>query len=194
MSTPKGALQSEGSVAFGDLEAREPLTNAEIESIARDLLAQLSLGEKITYDLWHGYRKLERDGATPAFPFGFGLGYTTFALSNLRLGRDQIETDGSLIATAEITNTGQMEGDAVVQLYVGARSSKVERAVKELKALTKVSLAPGEKRTVRLAVPAINLAYYEPANGWIVEPGDFEAIVGQHSLDDAALRAPFAVG
>jgi beta-glucosidase len=82
----------------------------------------------------------------------------------------------------------------VVQLYVGARSSKVERAPKELKAFTKVSLAPGETRTVRLAVPSLQFAYYEAKTGWIVEPREYEVIVGRHSLDDNALRARFVVG
>ena len=148
---------------------------------------------KITYDLWHGYRKLERDNATPAFPFGFGLSYTTFTLSDLRLAQDTIATDGSVVATADITNTGDVAGEEVVQLYVSARSSKVERAPKELKAFTKVALAPGETRTVRLAVPAASLAYYDEKNGWIVESGDYEVIVGRHSLDDEALRARFAI-
>ncbi len=93
------------------------------------------------------------------------------------------------MATAEITNTGEVAGEEVVQLYVSARSSKVERAPKELKACTKVALAPGETRTVRLAVPAASLAYYDEKNGWIVESGDYEVIVGRHSLDDEALRA-----
>ena len=148
---------------------------------------------KITYDLWHGYRKLERDNATPAFPFGFGLSYTTFTLSDLRLAQDTIVTDGSVMATVDITNTGEVAGEEVVQLYVSARNSKVERAPKELKAFTKVALAPGETRTVRLAVPAASLAYYDEKNGWIVESGDYEVIVGRHSLDHDALRARFAI-
>lgn len=149
--------------------------------------------KKITYDLWHGYCKLEPDGNKPAFPFGFGLSYTTFSLGNLRLAHDRIAPDGSVVVTAEVANTGKVAGEEVVQLYIGARSSKVERAPKGLKAFTKVALAPGEKRTVRLAVPARNFAYYDAAKGWIVEPGTYEAILGRHSLNDASLRARFTV-
>lgn len=148
---------------------------------------------KITYDLWHGYRKLERDGATPAFPFGFGLSYTTFSLEYLRLSQSKIRRDGTLVATAEITNTGKVAGEEVVQLYVGARSSKVDRAPKELKAFTRVSLTPGETRTVRLAVSAADLGYYDATKDWVVEAGKYEAIVGRHSLDDQALRADFVI-
>lgn len=98
-----------------------------------------------------------------------------------------------MVATAEITNTGEVAGEEVVQLYVSARSSTVERAPKELKAFTKVARASGETRTVRLAVSAASLAYYDEKNGWIVESGDYEVIVGRHSLDDEALRARFAI-
>jgi beta-glucosidase len=76
---------------------------------------------------------------------------------------------------------------------VGARSSKVERAPKELKAFSKFQLAPGQTRTVHLAVPAADLAYYDENNGWTVEPGDYEVIVGRHSLDDDALRSEFRI-
>jgi beta-glucosidase len=72
---------------------------------------------------------------------------------------------------------------------VGARNSSVERAPKELKAFSKFQLAPGQSRTVHLAVPASDLAYYDESNGWTVEAGEYEIVVGRHSLDDQALRA-----
>ncbi len=147
----------------------------------------------ITYDLWHGYRKLERDGVAPAFPFGFGLSYTTFGLSDLRLERDALGSADTLRATVTVTNNGDRAGDEVVQLYVAACESRVERAPKELKAFARVSLAPGESRQVTLAVPTANLAYYDVEMGWVVEPGRYVAIVGRHSLDAEALRAEFSI-
>jgi beta-glucosidase len=96
-------------------------------------------------------------------------------------------------AGLEVTNTGDCAGAEVVQLYVGARSSKVERAPKELKAFSKVELEPGETHTVHLAVPAADLPYCDEADGWTVEPGEYEVIVGRHSLDDQALSTSLAI-
>ena len=149
---------------------------------------------KITYDLWHGYRKLERDGATPAFPFGFGLSYTTFDYAGLKLARTELDASGTLEATVEITNAGAVAGEEVVQLYVGTEGSRVERARKELKAFARVALGPGETRTVRLSVSAADLAYFDAAaSDWIVEPITYTAIVGRDALDPNALRAAFRV-
>jgi beta-glucosidase len=149
---------------------------------------------QITYDLWHGYRKLERDGAVPAFPFGFGLSYTTFDYAGLRLTRTELNASDTLDAAVEVTNAGTVAGEEVVQLYVAAEGSTVERAPKELKAFARVALAPGETRTVHLSVPATGLAYYDDAtSGWKVEPITYAAIVGRHALDPNALRAAFRV-
>ncbi len=147
----------------------------------------------ITYDLGHGYRKLERDGAAPAFPFGFGLSYTTFAYGNLQLAQDYLGADDTLVATVDVTNTGTVAGEEVVQLYVAAQGSAVERAPKELKAFARVALAPGETRTVRLEVPVADLAYYDASRGWMVEPIAYEVIVSRHARDEHALRAPCRV-
>src|SRR5437763_1893649 len=147
----------------------------------------------ITYDLWHGYRKLERDGAQPAFPFGFGLSYTTYAYSNLQLAQDRLGADDTLEARIDVTNTGKVAGEEVVQLYIAAQGSKVERAPKELKAFARVRLSPGETRTARLAVPVSDLAYYDASAGWSVEPIAYEVIIARHALDSQAHRARFTI-
>ena len=149
---------------------------------------------KIAYDLWHGYRKMERDGARPAFPFGFGLSFAKFDYANLRLAKSELAPTDALEATVEVTNSGDRAGDEIVQLYVSAIGSKVERASKELKAFARVRLAPGETRAVRLVAPAKDLAYYDEASaGWVVEPIGYAAIVARHSLDPDVLKATFGV-
>jgi len=147
----------------------------------------------ITYDLWHGYRKLERDGAVPAFPFGFGLSYTTFEFDHLRLSAASLGAHEIITATLEVTNRGPVGGDTVVQVYAAVPTSRVERAPKELKAFRRVELKPGETKTIHMDIPVKDLAYYDEQSGWTVEPTSYRLIVGQHSLDERALRAEFKV-
>ncbi|HUU99057.1 MAG TPA: glycoside hydrolase family 3 C-terminal domain-containing protein, partial [Phycisphaerae bacterium] len=149
---------------------------------------------EIEYDLWHGYRKLERDGSTPAFPFGFGLSYTSFRYANLALDQNQLGPSETLQVSLDVSNTGARAGEEVVQLYVSAIGSAVERAPKELKAFTRIALEPGETRTVQLAVPTSRLAYYDETQAdFVVEPLEYELFVGTHSLDPHALKARFVV-
>jgi beta-glucosidase len=148
----------------------------------------------ITYDFWHGYRKLDHDGAEPAFPFGYGLSYATFALGDLRLDDAELGPESTLSATVAVTNTGTVAGDDVVQLYVAAPGSAVPRAPRELKAFARVTLQPGETRSVRLDVPVADLAYYDPEAGWIVEPLEYTAVAARHVRDPDALEARFRVG
>lgn len=121
------------------------------------------------------------------------MSHTTFELSNLRLAQGEVRADGVLVATFDVTNTRDRAGDEVVQFYVGARSSAVERALKELKAFSKLERESGETRTARLAVPVSEPAYYDADTSWGVEPGDYKVGVGRHSLDEQALRAVFAI-
>jgi beta-glucosidase len=148
---------------------------------------------RITYDLWHGYRKLERDGTVPAFPFGFGLSYTTYIYGDIHLAQTTLHTSETLRATLTITNSGAMAGEEVVQLYIGTQDSKIERAPRELKAFTRVALAVGETRKVSIEVPVSELAYYDRTAGWSVEPITYEVIIGRHALDSEARRAQFTV-
>jgi beta-glucosidase len=148
----------------------------------------------ITYDLWHGHRKLARDGTAAAFPFGFGLSYTAFRHADARLASADLSPADTLEVLVDVTNVGDVAGDEVVQLYVAVPRSRVERAPRELKAFARLSLAPGETRTVRLAVPVADLAFWDEArDGWSVEPTDYRAIVARHAEDPAALHAEFRV-
>ena len=140
------------------------------------------------YDLWHGYRKLERDGTSAAFPFGFGLSYTTFQYAGLTVESEHLGAGDTIRATVTVTNTGSIAGDEVVQLYVRALDSRVERAGRELKAFARVSVAPGASAPVELGVPVRELAYYDEQVGWVVEPGRYQLLVGRHAEDAGALE------
>lgn len=147
------------------------------------------------YGYYHGYRLFDREGMEPEFAFGFGLSYTTFSCSNLRLTEDRVAPDGVLVATVDVSNTGSRAGDEVVQLYIGCPGTIIERPVRELRAFGRVSLAPGETRAVTLEVPVGELACYCPETGeWSVEKAEYEARVGTSSrLSDLGLAANFTV-
>ncbi len=136
----------------------------------------------IEYGYYHGYRLMDKAGHTPAFPFGFGLSYTTYEYKNLRLEQDEIAADGVLHASVEITNTGRRMGEEVAQLYIGYEGSAMERPLKELKGFARVRLEPGETKRVEFAVPGEQLAYYdEERPGWVIEPITYNVYVGPSS-------------
>lgn len=146
---------------------------------------------EIEYDLWHGYRKLERDGTEAAYPFGFGLSYTSYEYKNLMLEK----TSSAVKLSLEVHNTGAKDGEEVVQVYVAAHSSKVERAKKELKAFARVAVAAKKASLVQLNVLLKDLTYFdEAANDFVFEPLEYEFIVAQHSADTQALRARLRLG
>jgi len=124
------------------------------------------------------------DSIAPLFPFGFGLSYTTFAYSHLRLERSEIGMGESGRAFIDVTNTGTVHGDEVVQLYIRDVVSSVTRPVKELKGFQRISLAPGQTRTVAFDITPEQLAFYDIDMIFRVEPGEFRLMVGSSSRDE----------
>ena len=146
------------------------------------------------YDISKGFTYMYVRGA-PLYAFGHGLSYTTFAYSDLKLSRAKIPADGAVDVSVAITNTGQRIGDEVVQLYVHDVASAVVRPVKELRGFRRITLKPGEKRTVTFTLPAAKLAYWdERTHAFVVEPGAFEIMVGASSTDIRATGAFEVVG
>ncbi len=123
------------------------------------------------------------DEVSPLFPFGFGLSYTTFALQNVRLTKKRISRIGSTQVLVDVTNTGAREGTEVVQMYIRDRVSSVTRPVKELKGFKKVTLSPGETQTIALDITPELLAFYDVNMKYVVEPGEFEVLIGNSSRD-----------
>ncbi|HET9222477.1 MAG TPA: glycoside hydrolase family 3 C-terminal domain-containing protein, partial [Roseiflexaceae bacterium] len=138
-----------------------------------------------------GYRYYEKKRVAPLFPFGYGLSYTTFVYSNLRLSADILAPDERLTVSVDVTNSGKRAGQEVVQLYVRDVAARLSRPDKELKGFAKVALAPGETKTITLSLDRTALAYWDDGkHAWVAEAGDFEALVGSSSQDIRA-RAEF---
>jgi len=137
---------------------------------------------------FYNYKPSARRGylfgdVSPLFPFGFGLSYTTFGLKNVRLAKKKIQRKDSTQVLVDVTNTGGREGAEVVQMYIRDRISSVTRPVKELKGFQKVSLKPGETRTIALDITPELLAFYDVNMKYVVEPGEFEIMIGNSSRD-----------
>jgi beta-glucosidase len=138
---------------------------------------------EITYDLYHGYTLLEKNDLEAAYPFGFGLTYTTFTISEPVLKKQQDQVEVSTV----VKNTGKRDGAQVVQVYVGMKSSRFERQRKLLKGFQKVYLKAGEEKEVVVTVQLEELKVYIADEGsWFFEKGTYVFYVGTSSNDDDA--------
>ena len=135
------------------------------------------------YDITKGFTYMYVNGE-PLFPFGHGLSYTTFKYGELKLSADTMKADGKITVSADITNTGGRAGDEVVQFYVHQEKGAVKLPAKMLRGFQRISLKPGETKTVTFPLPAEKLAYWdEKSHGFVVEPGIFDVLVGASSAD-----------
>jgi beta-glucosidase len=134
--------------------------------------------------LFIGYRYYDMKNMNVLFPFGYGLSYTTFEYSQLRLSSQAIKDTDNLTVSLDVTNTGRVAGKTVVQLYVHDPESALRRPYKELKDFAKVALEPGETKTVTLTLDRRAFAYYDP-NGqqWVAESGVFDILIGASAAD-----------
>lgn len=128
----------------------------------------------------------------PLYPFGHGLSYTTFEYDNLTLSQKEIGTDGTISIRCDVTNTGDVAGDEVVQLYVQDLVGTVTRRVKELKGFKRIHLNAGETKTLRFDVSVHQLALYDREMKYVIEPGEFKVMIGSSS-DDIRLENTFNV-
>ncbi len=141
--------------------------------------------EKITYEYYHGYAKMDKEGKAVAYPYGFGLSYTSF---NISAPKAQV-FDGTAKVAVTVTNTGDVKGAEVVQLYVGCEDSAVDRPVKTLRDFARMELEPGESRVVELTFTKESMAYFdEQSDNFKTEDITYLAYVGNCS-EAKALRA-----
>ncbi len=144
------------------------------------------------YNISDGFTYMYLKGE-PLFAFGHGLSYTDFSYSDLKISSTATTRDGEVNVSVNVKNTGSMEGDEVVQLYVRDVKCSVVRASKELRGFERITLGPGETKTVSMTVPSEKLAFYdEKSHQFVVEPGSFEIMVGSSS-DDIRLKGTLDV-
>ena len=157
-----------------------------LEDNGAHTLGEYPGADKVKYNesIFVGYRWHDKEQLKPLFAFGHGLSYTAFAVGNVKADRTTLVPNGSIRISADVTNTGDRAGAEVVQLYIGDEQSSLPRPVKELKGFQKVSLNPGQTRTVTFEITPGMLHYYDDAKGaWVAEPGAFTAYVGAASDD-----------
>jgi beta-glucosidase len=135
---------------------------------------------KYTEDIYVGYRYFDTHNKDVVFPFGFGLSYTTFAFSDLKLTKK----DNKIVVECTVTNTGNREGAEVIQVYIHPKQPSVERPIRELKGFEKVHLDPGASATVIIELDESAFKYYHPDElKWVLESGSYEIQVGNSSRD-----------
>ena len=145
-------------------------------------------GENLKVDyaegIYVGYRYFDTKNVEPLFPFGFGLSYTTFEFSNLKVGRWKANGSGPVEIDLAVKNSGSRTGAEVVQLYIHEDNPMIDRPVRELKRFQRVELKPGESKTLQFTLDRAALSYWSAEKrDWVADPGTFEIQVGSSSRD-----------
>jgi beta-glucosidase len=135
------------------------------------------------------YRDLR--SCDPLYPFGYGLSYTTFSVHDLTLDRTSVSPNGSVRATLTVTNTGEVAGDDVVQLYLHDPVASISQPVRRLRGFQRVTLAPHESRTVSFTLDRSDFGFYDNRGKFVVEPGEIDVYAGDSS--QATMNATFTV-
>ena len=163
-------------VLFGDVNPGGKLTQTWPADIAH-------LPAMMDYDIRNGRTYMYAKHA-PLFPFGYGLSYTSFSWSDMKLSHLAVASKDDVVASVKLTNTGKTAGDEVVQLYVSFPDSKISRPQKALKGFQRVTLKPGESRMVEISLRVSDLSYWNEAqNAFVVEPGNVNIMMGASSVD-----------
>lgn len=178
-------------VLFGDVSpsARLPLSWPQFIGQIPEYYNHKSTGRPSSPDRWHtGY---QYESQEPLFPFGYGLTYAMFKYSNLRVVTPTVSPAGTLRVTADVQNTGSRAGTEVVQLYVHDRVALTSRPVRELKGFSRVTLAPGESRTVEFSLSANDVGSYDPQMTWVVPGGTYDVWIAPNAI--AGVQGTFEV-
>ncbi len=176
-------------ILFGDVNpsGRLPLTFPQKweDTPVKDTYPGVKAFAEYKEGIFVGYRHYDKYNIEPEFPFGHGLSYTTFEYSNIEIDNIRTNPGGQMyIVSVTVENTGEVFGEEVVQLYIKDVKSSVERESKALKGFKRIALIPGESKTVSLEIKSDDLSFFHPEKKkWIVEPGEFEVMIGSSSRD-----------
>lgn len=181
-------------VLFGDVNPSGKLTTTFPQNVGQVPIyySHKNTGRPLGEGKWFekfrsNYLDVSND---PVYPFGYGLSYTSFSYSDIRLSSATLTATGKLTATVTVTNTGKVTGSEVVQLYTRDMVGSITRPVKELKGFEKISLKAGESRTVNFTITANDLKFYNSDLKYVAEPGDFKLFIGtnSHDVKEAAFK------
>jgi beta-glucosidase len=175
-------------VLFGDVNPSGKLPFSFIndfkESPAFGNYPGENLHVKYAEGIYVGYRYFDKHEIAPQYPFGYGLSYTKFAYSDLKITPRKVSRGQPVQVSMKLRNQGTRAGAEVVELYVHDGHASVDRPVKELKGFRRVELKPGEEKTVRFTLDQTSMAFYSIVKkAWVAEPGQFEVLVGASSRD-----------
>jgi beta-glucosidase len=171
-------------VLFGDYNPSAKLTVSFPLSVGQIPIyySHFNTGRPVTSDNFPTTSYLDLS-VNPKYEFGYGLSYSTFEYSNLKLSANKIKADGKIEVSLTITNSGKYTGEEIVQLYLRDLVGSIARPVKDLKDFKKVALKVGESKTIEFTIDIEKLSFYNQKLQWVAEPGDFEVMIGASSRD-----------
>ena len=173
-------------VLFGDVNpsAKLPMTFPLSVGQVPIYYNHFNTGRPATNDNNHIYNSSYTDlSIFPKYAFGYGLSYTDFKYSDLKISKNKMTAKDQIDVAVTITNTGKYDGEEVVQLYLHNKVASVVRPVKELKDFQKIQIASGASKTIHFQINAQKLSFYNQQLAWVTEPGDFELMIGSSSAD-----------
>jgi beta-glucosidase len=183
------AANAISDVLFGKVNPSGKLTATFPQNVGQIPLyySQKSTGRPLEEGKWFSkFRSNYLDVSNePLYPFGYGLSYTTFDYSNLKLSKTKFKAGETITATITVKNTGAVEGKEVVQMYIRDLVGSITRPVKELKGFQKINLKAGESKDINFKIAVEDLKFYNADLKFVAEPGDFKIFIGTNSRDNS---------
>ncbi len=185
---------SEGGNAVADLLFGDANPGGKLPFTWMKHVGQVPIyySHNLTHNPAEQKRRYWNEETVPLYPFGYGLSYTTFAFSNLKISQPEVKVGGSTEVSVDVKNSGNRYGEEVVQLYIHQKAGSASRPIRELKGFERIALAPGETKRARFKLGPPELRYWSPAaRDWVQETENFDVWVGNDS--SASLHSTFRI-